>query len=318
MDSKGQEGTLLSPESFEISGLWRTREGTLPFLDDPTVSYTAHTWDKPPIFNLNLTMHRVQSQQITKSDMGLSRLLIDWKCLTEKQIRQLGRTYYDKGHLVGSRLRLLQKTGWFDGFVMQSLDGQREHIWLNGIAAFQYFSFVEGLENLDETTAMIAMKGFVVSICAINEFRLRLEERGKPAEATYSPIWRKSGPVLPLSRLVVDTNRGPLTLYVERLLQAGKPLSYLYKKIAMYEAMVEKNGGTLPAERGGAAMVVWSVGSIQAIEELVASIDHFPDHFLMTFLVDEHMDSFPNAFFLAKKGRNVGDVEIRPLNMDLF
>jgi hypothetical protein len=317
MVSEKYKGANLSLE-VDLSRIWKARDGSIPLLDNPTLVYSAYKWDKPPIININLTTQRMKMGQIGQPDVSLSKLLIDWQCVTENQIRRLATPFFEKGHHAASRLRLLLKIGWFDGFSMSSTEGKKEHVWVNGISSHQYYTFVEGYENIQDPIQLLQATDYTLSICAINEFRLLLEERGNPVEVDYAPVGRKEDPTRPLAQFVVETNKGPLTIYMERLVQKGKPLSNLRKKIYMYEKMIELNGGKLPTTKKGAAMVVWSVGTIQAIEEIVGSADYFPETFFHVFLVDECLPAFPDAFIMAKKGQRVGEVNLSPVNMDLF
>lgn len=311
-------GASAIPNPMDERQFWCGKNGVVPLLDHPAITYTAHKWDRPPNFNLELTIQRLNTGMIGPEDLVLTQHFLSMRCLTEKQIRQRARLSFRRGHEVGTRLRLLQKIGWFDGFVIDSPDGRREYMWMNGLAAHQYYDLIEQVGGLQDPIAMLQFKDYAVSLAAINEFRLILEERGHDLDVAYAPVWRKGDQPRPFSRFVLETERGTLTMYVERLFQKGKPLSFMRKKIEMYEAMLAENDGKLISFNGGAGMVIWSVGSLQAVQEIVASMDHIPETFFQAFLVDECLDDFPNAFFLAKKGKKLGEVLIQPLQMDLL
>lgn len=315
--SKLSTGETAAPVLDE-SRIWRARDGNIPLLDHPALIYSAHKWERPPMINIDMTMRRLQNGEIGPPDLTLTRILLSWRCLTERQLRYLARHYFAKGHEIASRLRLLQKVGWFDGFYIETPEGKREYIWMLGLAAFQYYDLIEGIEGLQDPISLMRYKDNPIAMSAVNEFRLQLEERGRLPAASYAPVWRKGDEPRPYMVMKVQSEQGPLTLYVERLSQKGKPLSFMRKKIEMYEAMLAQNDGKLPSEDGGAAMVVWSVGSLQAIEEIVGSMDYIPESFFQAFLVDECLENFPHAFFLAQKGRRVGEVNLQPLQMDLL
>lgn len=292
--------------------------GTIPLLDDPTLTFSAHQWDKPSVLNLETTIHRLNAGQIGRPDMALSDLMSEWRCVTERQLRRLSSSVFKKGHQAGTRLRLLQKIGWFDGFMIQTMDGVKENVWMNGISASQYYQLVLGIENMQDPMQLLQFKDYALSICAINELRLILEERGKIPVVNYSPMWRRPEPQKPFCTMLVDTDQGALTIYAERITQRVKPMSVMRKKLEMYEELCAANGGKLPGLKKGASLVVWSVGSIQAIEEIVGSLDYFPDTFMSVFLVDECLDTFPQSFFLAQKGKGMGTVNLQPFTMDLL
>lgn len=313
--NQGATASHYAPDEFQM---WKGRDGVVPLLDHPALKYTAHRWERPPMFNLEKTIQCLQTGQIGPPDLMLTQLLLSWRCLTEKQIRYLARNSFNKGHEIGTRLRVLQKIGWFDGFVIDTPDGRRENMWMTGLAAHQYFELVEQVQGLQDPISMLQFKDYAVSLGAVNEFRLLLEERGHAPEVSYAPVWRKGDKPRPYSRFVVTTEQGPLTLYVERLSQKGKPISFMRKKLEMYEEMTKENGGALPNQGQGASMVVWSVGSIQSIQEIVGSMDYIPDSFFQAFLCDECLSEFPQAFFLATKGEKMGEVMTQPLQMDLL
>jgi hypothetical protein len=262
-------------------------------------------------------MKRVAGGMIGEPDMALTNVLLDWRCVTERQIRRLTNHAFAKEHQAGTRLRTLQKIDWFDGLWYQKTGKEREHVWFLGSAAFHYYSIVHRMQLLDPLR-MLQFKDYMLSLCAINELRLILEERGRYTEVEYAPTWVKGETIRPFSRFCVESSRGPLTLYVERVTQKGRPLSLMQKKIALYEQMAADNDGKLPAVKPGPVMVVWSVGSIQAIRELVGSIDYIPDHFVQAFLPDECLSDFPFSFYLAQKGSKVGDVQLQQMNMDIL
>jgi hypothetical protein len=305
-------------EAVDSSGIWKSRNGIIPILDDPTLTLSAHQWDKPPVINLEMTMHRVNIGQIGRPDKTLSDLLSEWRCVTEKQIRRLSSSVFNKGHKAGSRLRMLQKIGWFDGFWVQNSQGVRENIWMQGFAAHQYYERVLGVNHLQDPLQLLQNKDYALSLCAINELRMILEERGKVPDVTYAPMWIRPEKQLPFCTMVVDTDKGALTIYVDRITQRVKPVQVMRKKIQMYEEMCNENGGKLPGLKKGAAIIVWSVGSIQSIVEIVGSIDYLPEHMFQVFLVDECIETFPQSFFLAKKGKGMGTVDLQPFTMDLL
>jgi hypothetical protein len=301
---------------IDPSTLWKTKDGILPLFDDPTITQSAHRWTEPPRFDLNMTRRRISYGEIGSDDLALGNLLISWRCVTERQLRILAEPLYGVGHKVGKRIRVLQKIGWTDGFVIDASTGHREHIWMYGIPAYQFYQICMGAEIEDPFT-MLTIRGYALSICAINEFRFMLEQRGHVPEIHYSPVWRKGDPTRPFCQVDITVKSNPLTIYIERIMQKNEPLRRMRVKLDMYDQMFLKNNALLGPD-GRPAMVVWSVGSIEAIESLVGSIDYWPDSFLQVFLVDEFMDSFPNSFYLAKKGRKLGEVILEKINMDLF
>jgi len=213
---------------------------------------------------------------------------------------------------------MLQKIGWFDGFWIQNSDGIKENVWMHGLSAYQYYQLIMGVENMQDPMQLLQFKDYTLSLCAINELRLILEERGKVPLVKYSTMWRWSEPQRPFCTMVVDTDKGALTMYVERITQRVKPVTVMRKKLEMYEEMSNANGGRLPGLKKGASIVVWSVGSIQAIIEIVGSLDFMPDNFTQVFLVDECLETFPQSFFLAQKGKGMGTAELQPFTMDLL
>jgi len=301
----------------DTSSIWRAKDGTIPVLDDPTLVLTAHYWERPPILDLNVTLRRMQRGEIGSPDLHLSELLMDWYCLTEKQIRKLSLSVFDKEHKTATRLRMLQKIGWFDGFWIER-EGYKENVWIQGIASQQYFSFVAGVNVESNPMDMLNHRQYSLSICAINDFRIIIEDRGNvPKLVKYAPLWKKNCVFNPFCQMVVSTKKGSLTLYIERIIQSWHPLSIMRNKLAMYEKMTADNQGQLPPLEKGAALIVWSVGSIEAIKALVSSIDYLPD-LPMVFLVDELLQDFPHSFFIAKKGRTLGEVDLQAFSMDLL
>ncbi|CAG7651207.1 hypothetical protein PAECIP111802_04905 [Paenibacillus allorhizosphaerae] len=304
--------------ALEYSDLWRARDGNIPPLDDPTLQFSAQRSEKPSVLHLQTIVNRVSAGQIGPPDLILTKFFQEWICLTERQIRRLAANSFDKAHHIGTRLRILQKLDWFDGYWF-SRQGvlEKEHVWMLGQGAFIFYTMMHGMHLL-EPWQLHKYKSYSLSICAINELRMILEERGKYAEVVYAPNWSKGDPIRPFSQFFIQSEKGPLTMYVERLAQKSNPLRLMQKKQEMYEKMVADNAGKLPMVQPGAAMVVWSVGSLEAIEALVGSIDYMSDAFVQIFLPDECLDEFPRSFFVAKKGKREGEVELQRLNMDIL
>jgi hypothetical protein len=156
------------PAALEASMLWKAQDGTIPPLDDPTLQLSAQQWERPPLINFNLILKRVASGMIGEPDMALTNILLDWRCVTERQIRRLTSHAFAKEHQAGTRLRTLQKMDWFDGLWYQQSSKEREHIWFLGSAAFHYYSIVHSMKLLDPLR-MLQFKDYMLSLCAINE-----------------------------------------------------------------------------------------------------------------------------------------------------
>lgn len=300
-------------------GVWRTKSGQIPLFDHPTLISNMFHYEGRNTNRFEDTLRLINIGFIDEGAIFLSSLIMHFRCMSERQVRHLARDRFSKQNEIASRLRSLRKIGWFESLVIEDPEtGAKETLWWLGLTAVQYFQFQGHGADLQDPWLLINNNKLVIAVCAVNQMRAWFEDRDLIEKASYCPQWPKGEKPRPFATFVVRTVHGPLTLYVERLTQAGKPVHYMQTKIAMYEDMIRESG-ELIREQGGSAMVVWSVGSFHAIEEIVGSIDHLPDSLLQAFVCDESMEDFPNAaFFFAQKIGRRGEVRLKPLQMDLF
>jgi len=300
--------------------IWKSIDGGVPIFDDPTLQFKMLPWQSRPKTDLQITVFRVETGQITENDVEVAVTLAKMKVLTENQLRRLYQGKYEKAHKLGSRLRFLQQVGWFDGWYMESEYNEREYVWSIGIAAKNYLGFVMGMNELPNPIAMAQQIPHYLSVCAINELRIQLLAKGIIQDEDFV-LYPHLAPneENPLALVKMNTPMGAIVMYVERLQQTKKPLRFMKYKLKRYLDWIAREGRLpSPYPTDNPPIMLWSCGTEEAVKELVGSLNHLPDEMIHLFLIDEHMADVKQAFRMAIKGQQPGEVELKQFVFDFL
>ncbi len=309
----------IPPELIPVR-IWKAQDGSVPIFDDPTLSFTILPWHSRPEANLEVTIFRVETGQISEVDLEVAVTLAKMQVLTEKQLRLLYSDKYGKGHKLATRLRDLQKMGWFDGWYMESEYNKREYVWSIGIAAKNYLGFVMGMNNLPNPIALTRNIPHYLTICAVNELRIQLQLQNIIFNGDFV-LYPHLAPNAenPLAVVKMNTPVGPIVMYVERLQQTKKPLRFMKYKLKRYKEWIEKEGHLpSPFPTPNPPIMLWSCATEEGVKEIIGSLNHLPDEMFHLFLIDEYMDNIKQAFFIAIKGETIGEVELKKFHFDFL
>ncbi|WP_240420375.1 hypothetical protein [Paenibacillus periandrae] len=312
--------SALTPLNGKTARIWKSLDGGVPILDDPTLQFKMLPFRSRPETNLEVTVFRVETGQITESDLEVAVTLAHMKVLTENQLRRLYQNKFEKGHKLGSRLRFLQGIGWFDGWYMESEYNAREYVWSIGIAARNYLGFVMGMHDLPNPIALAQNISHYLSICAVNELRIQLLQRGIIAHEDFM-LYPHISPneENPLALIRMNTPVGSIVMYIERLQQTKKPLRFMKYKLKRYLNWIAREGRLpSPYPTDNPPIMLWSCGTEEAVSEIVGSLNHLPDEMIHLFLIDEHMADVKNAFRMAIKGEAPGEVQLKQFVFDFL
>ncbi|SED12638.1 hypothetical protein [Paenibacillus sp. GP183] len=312
--------STLTPPDVEPIRVWKSLDGSVPIFDDPTLRIKMLPWRSRPETNLEVTIFRVETGQITESDVEVAVTLAKMKVLTEKQIRVLYQDKFEKAHKLASRLRFLQQIGWFDGWYMESDYNGREYVWSIGIAARNYLGFVMGMKDLPNPISLAQNIPHYLTICAVNELRIQLLQKGIIKEEDFI-LYPHLAPneENPLALVKMNTPMGSVVMYVERLQQTKKPLRFMKYKLNQYADWIARVGHLpSPFPSDIPPIMLWSCGTEQAVREIVGSLNRLPEEMIHLFLIDEHMHDAKQAFFIAEKGEEAGRVTLKQFVFDFF
>jgi hypothetical protein len=309
-----------TPPNVEPTRIWKAQDGSIPIFDDPTLQFKMLPWQSRPDTDLQVTIFRVETGQITENDVDVAVTLAKMKVLTERQLRTFYKDKFEKAHKLGSRLRFLQQVGWFDGWFMESEHNAREYVWSIGIAARNYLGFVMGMHDLPNPIALAQNIPHYLSVCAVNELRIQLLQKGIIQEDDFV-LYPHLAPneENPLALVKMNTPMGALVMYVERLQQTKKPLRFMKYKLKRYLDWIGR-AGQLPSPfpTDHSPIMLWSCATEQAVIEIVGSLNHLPEEMIHLFLIDEHMQDVKQAFRMAIKGEKPGEVEIKQFVFDFL
>jgi len=299
--------------------VWRTKEGNIPLLDDPNLKITMFCWSRRPDIQLDIIQQRIETGQISELDIDIAVTLANAKVLTEKQIRYLYRNVVDKGHKLGTRLRVLQQNGWLEGWKLENESNEREYVWTIGVAAKNFLGYAMGLQNLPNPLHFASSIGEQLHYPAINEIRIKLLEKGllKKERFEFHPfIAPEFEP--PHAVFQIDTPLGKMEFIVERLQQKSKPLRFLKRKLSQYKSYFAKHE-KLPTvyDDSTQSILVWSIASEEGIDSLVSSYSNFEQEFMQLFLVDEYLDDLRTGWRLARPLEG-NQSEIQIFDMDFM
>jgi len=280
--------------------IWKTKQGQVPLLDDPTIQAEMFRWSRRPDIDLDVIQMRVETGQISRLDLDFAVTLAEARILTERQIRSL-YGHVMKGHKIGTRLRVLQQNGWLEGWKLKSQFNESEYVWSIGIAARNFLAYRLGFSNLPNPIAMASSINDQLFYPALNEVRVKLLKTGlmKKELFTFHPFL-SSDIDSPHAAFQLDTPAGKMDFIVERLTQRYSPLRYMKAKQKQYRRYVAQNGH-LPkvfpeSER---SVLVWSISTEEGIDTLVSSHMKYEQEFMQLFLVDEFLDSLRHAWRIA-------------------
>ena len=301
--------------------IWKARDGSVPFFDDPTYSIEMLRWNMDLDTTFETIYHRVLSGQISQLDIDVAITLAKARVLTEKQLRYIYRNAYPQSHKLATRLRFLQKIGWFEGWRFESEFNGREHVWSIGIAAKNYLGYGLGMDVPDPMRIAQSIRN-CLPFCAINEIRIKMIEKGvlDPSEFTFFPELAPNYDA-PLALMPITTPIGKMVLYIERLSQNRRPARFMKIKLRQYMHTVQEKGSLHnPVADSMNPVLVWSCGTEAAVVDIVGSLRQFPTEIMQLFLIDEYVDgdNIRGAWRVAIKGEKQGDVKIKKFDMDFL
>lgn len=299
--------------------IWKTSQGVVPLLDDPTSQIEMFRWSRRPDLHLDVIQHRVTTGQISQLDLDIAVTLTSAKILTERQLRFLYSRAL-KGHKLGTRLRVLQQNGWLEGWKIKSeFHETDEYIWSVGIAAKNFLSYCLGITDVPNPIYMASSIKEQLFYPALNEVRIQLLTRGlidKDKFTFYPFLSNELEP--PHAAFQLDTPAGKMDFIVERLTQGQNPLRFMKKKQSFYRKYVANNG-SLPKvfKDSSQSVLVWSISTEEGIDQLVSSHQNYEQEFMQLFLVDEYLEQLRHSWRIAWP---VGEyqAEIQKFEMDFI
>ncbi|MEQ2529131.1 hypothetical protein EKG37_17505 [Robertmurraya yapensis] len=298
--------------------IWRTSQGVVPLLDDPTAKIEMFRWSRRPDLHLDVIQHRVQTGQISQLDLDIAVTLANAKLLTEKQLRFL----YSKamiGHKLGTRLRVLQQNGWLEGWKIKSDFHDTEYVWSIGIAAKNFLSFCLGITEVPNPMHMASAIKEQLFYPTLNEIRIQLLIKGLVQKEKFAFHPFLSNEIEPPHAVFqLDTPAGKMDFIVERLTQGQNPLRFMKKKQSYYRKYIAQHG-SLPKVFNDSvqSVVVWSISTEEGIDQLVSSYPKYEQEFMQLFLVDELLDNLRHAWRVAKPIEEY-KAEIQKFDMDFI
>ncbi len=311
--------TASSNASTQVVSLWTTKDGQVPFFDDPTFSIEMLKWNREPDTAYDSIHNRVLRGEIAKVDIDIAITLARAKILTEKQLRYLFRNVFPQSHKLATRLRYLQRIGWFEGWRLESEHNGREHVWSIGIAAKNYLGYGLGMEVPDPIRISQSIRN-CLPFCAINELRIRLAEKKilSPDNFVWYPELAPDYEA-PMALMAIKTPIGKMVMYVERLSQNKRPARFMARKMKQYLKTYQEIGSLYnPFQDSLSPIIVWSCGTEEAMREILSVQQVYPTEFMQLFVIDEYMDNLRHAWRIAIVGEAPGDVTIKPFDMDFL
>ncbi|OIJ09455.1 hypothetical protein BKP35_16505 [Anaerobacillus arseniciselenatis] len=298
--------------------IWKTKQGTVPLLDDPTVEIEMFRWSRRPDLHLDIIQHRVQTGQISQLDLDLAVTLSNARFLTERQLRLLYSRAI-KGHKLGTRLRVLQQNGWLEGWKLKSEDHETEYVWSVGIAAKNFLSYSLGMPDVPNPLHMASSITQQLFYPTLNEIRIQLLKRGliEKEKFLFHPFL-SNDLESPHAVFQLDTPAGKMDFIVERLNQGQNPLRFLKRKQSSYRKYFSNNG-SLPKffQDSDQSVLVWSISTEEGIDQIVSSYSNFEQEFMQLFLVGEFIDQFRHSWRVAKHLEG-NQAEIQKFDMDFM
>ncbi|EFV75046.1 MULTISPECIES: hypothetical protein [Cytobacillus] len=280
--------------------IWKTEQGLVPLLDDPTLQIEMFRWSRRPDLHLDIIQRRVQSGQISQLDLDIAITLASAKLLTERQLRFLYSRAM-KGHKLGTRLRVLQQIGWLEGWKLKSDFHDTEYVWSVGIAAKNFLSYCLGINEVPNPMHLASSIREQLFYPALNEIRIHLLSKKliDKEKFKFHPFL-SSDLESPHAAFQLDTPAGKMDFIVERITQGHNPLKFLKKKQSQYRKYATTNGQLPKVFKDSVqSIVVWSISTEEGIEQLVSSYPNYEQEYMQLFIVDEHLDNFRYAWRAA-------------------
>jgi hypothetical protein len=297
---------------------WKNKEGKIPLFDHPSLKIDMFRWTRRPDTQIEVIQRRIETGQISELDIDIAVTLANAKLLTEQQIRYLYRNV-DKGHKIGTRLRVLQQNGWLEGWRLENQLEEREYVWSVGIAAKNFLGYMMGMQNIPNPVHFSSSIAEQLYYPAINEIRIRLLERGLLNKEKFE-LHPFIGAQMesPHAAFQLDTPVGKLEFLVERIQQRNKPLRFMKKKLSQYRSYYAEHG-RLPSvyKDSQQSVLVWSIAVEEGIDLLVSSYSKFEQEFMQLFLVDECLDDLRKSWRLARPLEE-NQSEIKVFDMDFM
>jgi hypothetical protein len=298
--------------------IWKTSQGVVPLLDDPTLQIEMFRWSRRPDLHLDVIQHRVQTGQISSLDLDIAVTLANAKVLTECQLRFLYSKAM-KGHKLGTRLRVLQQNGWLEGWKLKSEFHDTEYIWSIGIAAKNFLSYSLGMTDVPNPMRMASSIKEQLFYPALNEIRIKLLSKGliEKEKFTFHPFLSNDLEP-PHAVFQMDTPAGKMDFIVERITQGQNPLRFMKRKQSLYRKYVGRNGA-LPKcfEDSAQSVLVWSVSTEEGITQLVSSHKNYEQEYMQLFIVDEYLEQLRYAWRVARPLEE-HQAEIQKFEMDFI
>lgn len=298
--------------------IWKTSQGVVPLLDDPTAGIEMFRWSRRPDLHLDVIQHRVNTGQISQLDLDIAVTLAGAKLLTERQLRFL----YSRamvGHKLGTRLRVLQQNGWLEGWKIKSEFHDTEYVWSVGIAAKNFLSYGLGITDVPNPMHIASSIKEQLFYPALNEIRIQLLVKGliQKEKFAFYPFLSNEFES-PHAVFQLETPAGKMDFIVERITQGQNPLRFMKKKQSNYRKYIAAHG-SLPRvfKDSTQSVLVWSISTEEGIDKLVSSYPNYEQEFMQLFLVDEYLEQLRHAWRVAKP---IGEyqAEIQKFDMDFI
>lgn len=286
----------------ENPSFWRALDGRVPQFDNPSMKITILPMNPRADVDIQSTLFRIQTGQISERDIEVARILGKHQVLTENQLRRLCAHLFEKSHELATRLRFLQKISWFDGFYIENEGYEREYVWTIGMASKNYLGFVVGAKDLPNPMHVLKHPDLYVSLCGVNEFIVQMKVKGiiDERQVRYQP------PIMPkkekpLAMVYFESSVGLVTFYFERLMQGKSPLQHMKSRLRKYVDWHNEKGELSSPIEGSRAVVIWSLGSLEGLDQLMESLEYLSTDFPQLFMIDELQSDVTQSFRFVER-----------------
>lgn len=286
-----------------------TREGEVPFWDDPTAEVVRNIPKKyRPIYTLEGTLNLERRGLIDDHGTLLLKVLGDAVCANENQLRRYLSPFMSASQ-TSLRLQRYGSWGLVDrwNYSSQLHDKKATAPFTLGFGAYRYLKyfysnqFFMDPERWDKH-GVVAMQRYI----SMNELRCALAERKKLKGWNWQPVINNN-PLLkrPMGAAVVDTPRGPINLLILRTQMGLDYLTFLIQIFEIWEQVYRTYQcfplRGLPDNR---SVVVIYASTRSFLEEIHRNLNMKKVSFPVWFCSEEDLTKeLSTSFYISKNNR---------------
>lgn len=306
-----------TPGQFKI---YRKKDGTIPFWDDPTV-YGGIV--RPESYTFNDDMLQVISNfyrgRYTEEDLVILSVLRDCFVASENQLRRLLKSKMSS-KTISDRLRYLARDGVVDMWKFRSRDNEDYKppaVWSIGIAGYYFLKHTSHEFVLNPKHLIGSSPKAIQRYVAINEIRTQLYE--------YRSLkkWRWHGvvdgnPLLgkPFATGYIQLDNLHICLAIERLQQSQPFVSFASKRLNQWNRVyLEKKYLPLIDLPVAPPVVILSIATEDMAYKCAEKIPFAQYELPIWFIVDEHLEDPERQLPYSVMVWTEGDFNHLPLTM---